>query len=103
MMKPSSNLLRAAVALLCLSASGCVCIHSGSISQSAGAGTAVDAESSDYGILHLTVPRTLTSDTNSMLASKCQSGMLSGVTTELTMREWLLIQYYTVDAAAACK
>jgi len=52
----------------------------------------------------LTAPDTLTANANAALASKCQSGMISGVTTELSMREWLgIVQYYTVDATGTCK
>jgi hypothetical protein len=84
--------------------SSCVFINSSSISESTGRGSAVNAEYSDYGILHLTAPWTLTSDANAALAKQCQSGMLSDVQTELSMRDWfLVVQYYTVTAAAICK
>jgi len=87
-----------------LSLSACVLIHSGSISESTGGGTAVKAEYSDYGILHLTAPANLTSNANAALASQCQSGMISDVQTELSMRDWFaIVQYYTVTTAAVCK
>ena len=90
--------------LMCLSMSACVLIHSGSISESTGGGTAVRAEYSDYGLLHLTAPSNLTSNANTALASQCQSGMISDVQTELSMRDWFaLVQYYTVTTAAVCK
>jgi hypothetical protein len=89
---------------VCFLLSACVLIHSSSISASNGSGTAVNAEVSDYGILYLTAPATLTSDANAALIKQCQSGVLSGVQTELSMRDWLLIvQYYTVTATAVCK
>ena len=89
---------------VCFLLSACVFIHSSSISESTGRGSAVNAEYSDYGILHLTAPSTLTSDANAVLAKQCQSGMLSDVQTELSMRDWfLVVQYYTVTAAAICK
>jgi hypothetical protein len=89
---------------VCLLLSACVLIHSSSISEGAGGGSAVKAEYSDYGLLHLTVPSNLTPDANAALARECQSGMLSNVQTELSMRDWLLIvQYYTVTATAECK
>jgi hypothetical protein len=89
---------------LCLSLSACVFIQSGSISESTGGGTTVKAEYSDYGILHLTAPADLTSHANGALASQCQSGMVSNVQTELSMRDWFaIVQYYTVTTAAVCK
>jgi hypothetical protein len=64
----------------------------------------VNAEHSAYGILHLSAPSSLTSDTNAALAKQCQSGMLSDVQTELSMRDWfLIVQNYTVTATAVCK
>ena len=88
----------------CLLLSGCVLINSGAISESNGGGTAVKAEYSDYGILHLTAPANLTSNANAALASQCQSGMISDVQTQLSTRDWfLIVQYYTVTTAAVCK
>ncbi len=88
----------------CLLLSACVLVHSSAISESTGSGSAVNAQHSDYGILHLTSPSSLTSDANAALAKQCQSGMLSDVQTELSMRDWfLIVQYYTVSAAAVCK
>jgi hypothetical protein len=89
---------------ICLSLSACVFIQSGSLSESSGGGTAVKAEYSDYGILHLTAPANLTSNANGALASQCQSGMISDVQTELSMRDWFfIVQYYTVTTAGVCK
>jgi hypothetical protein len=89
---------------VCLLLSACVLINSGAISESTGSGSAVHSEYSDYGILHLTAPANLTSNANSALAAQCQSGMLSDVQTELSMRDWfLVVQYYTVTTAARCK
>jgi hypothetical protein len=88
----------------CFLLSACVFVHSSAISESAGSGSAANAEYSDYGILHLTAPPSLTSDANAALAKQCQSGMLSDVQTELSMRDWfLIVQYYTVTATATCK
>jgi hypothetical protein len=89
---------------ICFLLSACVLIHSGAISESTGGGSAVQSEYSDYGILHLTAPANLTSGANAALAAQCQSGMLSDVQTELSMRDWfLIVQYYTVTTAARCK
>jgi hypothetical protein len=97
-------LLRTLAVGVCLSLSACVFVHSSAISESTGSGSAVNAEHSDYGILHLTSPSSLTSDANAALAKQCQSGMLSDVQTELSMRDWfLIVKYYTVTAAAVCK
>jgi hypothetical protein len=98
------HFFRALFLSLCLYLSACVLIHSGSISESTGGGTAVKAEYSDYGILHLTAPADLTSHASAALASQCQSGMISDVQTELSMRDWFaIVQYYTVTTAAVCK
>lgn len=88
---------------VCLSLSACVFVRGSAISESAGGGSAVNAEYSDYGVLYLTAPYNLTSAANSALASQCQTGHLTDVQTELSMRDWLVIQYYTVTAAAVCK
>jgi hypothetical protein len=104
MKTPVVLLARALTVVACLSLSACVLIHSGSISESVGGGTQVKTEYSDYGLLHLTAPANLTSNANAALASQCQSGMLSDVQTELSMRDWFaIVQYYTVTTAAVCK
>jgi hypothetical protein len=96
--------LRKLTIVICLLLSGCVFVQSSSISGSTGAGSAVNAEFSDYGILHLTAPETLTSEANSALVKQCQSGVLSNVQTELSMRDWfLIVQYYTITAAGTCR
>lgn len=97
-------LFRTLVLSVCLLLPACVFIHSSAISERAAGGSTVRAEDSNYGLLHLTAPSNLTSDANAALARACQSGMLSNVQTELSMRDWLLIvQYYTVTATAECK
>jgi len=97
-------LFRSLVVSLGILLSACVVIHSGTISESAGGGSAVKAEYSDYGLLHLTAPSGLTSSANAALASQCQSGRISDVQTELSMRDWfLIVQYYTVTTTAVCR
>ncbi len=89
---------------VCLLLSACVFIHSSAISEGAAGGSTVKAEYSDYGLLYLTAPASLTSDANAALAKQCQSNMLSDVQTELSMRDWfLIVEYYTVTATAVCK
>ena len=98
------SIFRSLALSICLFLSACVFIHSGAISESTGGGSAVQSEYSDYGILYLTAPTNLTSSANGVLAGQCQSGMLSDVQTELSMRDWFfIVQYYTVDTAARCK
>jgi hypothetical protein len=104
MYKHVAGLFRTLTVGVCLLLSACVFVNSSAISESTGSGTAVSAEHSDYGILHLTAPRSLTSDANAALAKQCQSGMFSDVQTELATRDWfLIVQYYTVTTAAVCK
>ena len=89
--------------LLSISLSACVFIHSSTIGQSTGRGSAVSAVDSDYGILRLTKPQGLISTANTDLLKQCQSGLLTDVQTQLSMRDWLIVQYYTVTTAARCK
>ncbi len=97
-------LFRTAAIGACLLLSSCVLIHSSSISETSGGGSEVTAKHSDYGLLHLSAPLNLTTDANAALAKQCQSGMLSDVQTELSMRDWfLIVQEYTVTATAVCK
>src|SRR6266403_709147 len=89
---------------VCLLLSACVFVDASAISDSTSGGSAINADYRDYGILHLTAPSNLTSTANATLAKQCQSGMLSDVQTELSMRDWfLIVQYYTVTTAAVCK
>jgi outer membrane protein OmpA-like peptidoglycan-associated protein len=84
--------------------SGCAFIHSSAISESTGSGAPVSATHSDYGILHLSKPDGLTSAANADLVKQCQSGLLTDVQTELSMRDWfLVVQYYTLTVSAVCK
>jgi hypothetical protein len=97
-------LVRTLALSFCLSLSACVVVNSSSISEKTGAGSPINAEYSDYGILHLTAPSTLTANANGALAGQCQSGMLSNVQTELSTRDWFfIVQYYTVTVSAYCK
>jgi outer membrane protein OmpA-like peptidoglycan-associated protein len=91
-------------AFLSITLSACVFIRSSTIGQRTGAGSPVTAVDSDYGILHLSEPEGLTSAAGADLLKQCQSGLLSDVQTELSMRDWfLIVQYYTVAANAVCK
>jgi hypothetical protein len=88
---------------LSVSLSACVFVRSSSISESAGGGSPVHTEYSDYGILYVTAPTSITASANSALAGQCQTGRLTDVQTEMSMRDWLIVQYYTVAAAGVCK
>ena len=94
----------AAGAFLSILLSACVFIRSSTISESTGSGSTLSATDSDYGILRLTKPQGLTSAANADLVRQCQSGLLTDVQTQLSMRDWfLIVQYYTVTAHAVCK
>jgi len=55
------------------------------------------------GILRLTVPVGLTTGANSQLAGNCPSGKFTNPQTELTMRDFIIVQYYTVTEDAVCE
>jgi len=94
----------AVAAFLSISLSACVFIHSSTIGQTTGSGSPVSAVDSGYGILRLSKPEGLTSAANADLLKQCQSGLLTDVQTQLSMRDWfLIVQYYTVAANAVCK
>ncbi|HJU09496.1 MAG TPA: OmpA family protein [Candidatus Binataceae bacterium] len=90
-------------ALLTASLPACVFIHSSVIGRSTGTGTAVSTVNSDYGILRLTKPQDLTSGANAAALKQCPSGLLTDVQTQLSMRDWLVVQYYTLTVNAVCK
>ncbi len=91
-------------AFLSLSLSACVFIQSSTMGATTGKGSPVTATESDYGILRLTKPEGLTSSVNADLLKQCPSGLLTGVRTQLSMRDWfLIVQYYTLAADAVCK
>ena len=88
---------------LCVMLSGCVWLRSSAIADRAGSGgQTVRVSTGDYGILHLTTPDGITEAANSQLVSQCQ-GKLTNPQTEMAMREWILIQWYTVNATAVCQ
>lgn len=91
------------ILVLGVSLSACVFVRGSAISESAGGGSPVHTEYSDYGILYVTAPTNITSAANTALASQCQTGRLTDVQTELSMRDWLVVQYYTVTVAGVCK
>ena len=88
---------------LCVMLSGCVWLRSASIGDRSGGGQSVHIYTGDYGILHLTTPDGIPEAANSALVSQCQSGKVTNPQTELAMREWILIQWYTVSTTAVCQ
>jgi hypothetical protein len=85
-----------------LALSGCVMINSSSIGNRGVTGQGVTGVANGWGILRLTVPEGLTTSANSQLASACPSGKFTNPQTELQMRDFIVVQYYTVIADAVC-
>src|SRR5215472_16528673 len=81
---------------------GCVFVQSSSVSERAGQGNAITANASDLGYLHLVAPQGLTQTALSNLLSNCATGKVSGVTTELQMRDFFFVQSYNVSVSATC-
>jgi hypothetical protein len=100
-MSKFSRMLTAA--LISIGLSGCIFVQSGTISSTAAKGNSVSASSSDWGILHLTIPHDLTSTVNGQLLGQCPSGKVANVSTQFDMREFFLAQMYTVTADGLCQ
>ena len=96
-------LLTASLALL----GGCVSLNSSSLSEvsNASSGQTIKVTvAGDPGILHLFAPKDLTQKTNQELLSKCSSGKLTDVQTQLSTRDFLgIVQMYKVRASAVCQ
>jgi hypothetical protein len=65
--------------------------------------TGCDRNGRRYGILRLTAPVGLTTGANSQLAAGCPSGKFTNPQTELSMRDFIIVQYYTVTTSAVCE
>jgi hypothetical protein len=94
-----SALLVGALSML----AGCVFIRSSSISDSAGTGNAVTASASDMGFVELIAPQGLTHSANQQLASQCPGGKFTDVQNELSVRDFFLVQLYSLSADAVCQ
>lgn len=101
-MKRLNSILLAALLAGCVQAAGCVFIQSSTISERAGAGNPISANASDLGFLHLIAPQGLTQTALSNLLSNCATGKVSGVTTELTVRDFFIVQSYNVSVSGTC-
>jgi len=101
-MKMTRSIVLAALLAAWAQVYGCVFIQTSAISDKAGAGNPISASASDLGYLHLIVPQGLTQTAQANLLSNCATGRVSGVTTELTMRDFLIVQSYNVLVTGTC-
>ena len=101
-MKRLNSILVAAMLAGCALTYGCVFVHSSAIADRSGAGNPISANASDLGYLHLVAPQGLTQTALSNLLSNCATGKVSGVTTELQMRDFFIVQSYNVSVSGVC-
>ena len=101
-MKQINAILLGSLLAICVSTSGCVFIRSSAISDRTGAGASITGSASDYGFVYLVAPSGLTQAALSNLLSNCATGKVSGVATEMNMRDFLIVQYYTVSVSGTC-
>lgn len=91
-----------ALLAICVVASGCVFVQSSAISDRTSAGAPLSGNASDYGFVHLVAPSGLTQAAFANLMGGCATGKLTGVTTELSVRDFVIVQYYTVSVTGSC-
>ncbi len=101
-MKQINSIILAALLACCVQAYGCVVVESSAISDRAGAGNPISSSASDFGFLRLVAPQGLTQTALANLLSNCASGKVSGVTTELSMRDFIIVQSYNVSVSGVC-
>ena len=101
-MKRLNSILVAAMLAGCALTYGCVFVQSSAIADRSGAGNPISANASDLGYLHLVAPQGLTQTALSNLLSNCATGKVSGVTTELQVRDFFLVQSYNVSVTGTC-
>jgi hypothetical protein len=102
MMKRLNSILLGALLAGCAQAYGCVFVQSSAIADRSGAGNPITASASDLGYLHLVAPQTLTQTALANLLSNCATGKVSGVTTELSVRDFFIVQSYNVSVSGTC-
>jgi hypothetical protein len=91
----------AAVAAM-LSLAGCFSVVSSSIENRSADGVVIHGYAHDTTILHLTKPLHLTQTADSALLSQCPSNHMTNVQTELQVRDFFVVQMYTIEATAIC-
>ena len=101
-MRRINTTILAAVLAGCLPAYGCVFVQSSAVSDRGGAGNPISANASDLGYLHLVAPQGLTQTALANLLSNCATGKVSGVTTELGVRDFFIVQSYNVSVSGTC-
>ncbi len=101
-MKRLNSILVAAMLAGCALTYGCVFVQSSAIADRSGAGNPISANASDLGYLHLIAPQGLTQTALSNLLSNCATGKVSGVTTELQVRDFFIVQSYNVSVTGTC-
>jgi hypothetical protein len=101
-MKLPHSIVLAAMLAGCAQTCGCVFIQTSTISDKGGPGNPISASASDLGYLHLIAPQGLTQTALANLLANCATGRVSGVTTELTMRDFLIVQSYNVSVSGTC-
>lgn len=101
-MKHFNSIMLAVLLAGCVQAYGCVVIESSAISDRAGAGNPISASASDLGYLRLAAPQGLSQTALANLLGNCATGKVSGVTTELSVRDFLIVQSYTVTVSGTC-
>jgi len=101
----TSRVLALSMLAPALALSGCIMVSSSAISDSTrgSGGSTATASATDWGILRLTAPQGLTGVANQQLVNACQGGKFTDVQTELSMRDFILAQMYTVSAVATCQ
>jgi hypothetical protein len=101
-MKFLNSIILAALLAGCVQAYGCVFVQSSAIADRSGAGNPITANASDLGYLHLVAPQGLTQTALANLLSSCATGKVSGVTTELSVRDFFFVQSYNVSVSGTC-
>jgi hypothetical protein len=101
-MKRLNSILVAAMLAGCTLTYGCVFVQSSAIADRSGGGNPISANASDLGYLHLVAPQGLTQTALSNLLSNCATGKVSGVTTELQVRDFFIVQSYNVSVTGTC-
>ena len=101
-MERLNSIILAALLAGCAQTYGCVFVQSSAIADRSGAGNPITANASDLGYLHLVAPQTRTQTALANLLSNCATGKVSGVTTELSVRDFFVVQSYNVSVTGTC-